>query len=105
MFYSIKLNSREIPLIVKIQEYFKGVGYIIHDKNDIVQYNIASIKVINEYVIPLFDTYTIFGNKLTNYLIWKEILGLINSKTHLTAEGLDQIRNLKSTLNQWETLD
>jgi hypothetical protein len=41
------------------------------------------------------------GNKLTNYLIWKEILLLVNSKAHLTTEGLNTIIGLKSKLNQW----
>lgn len=102
MFYSIKLNNREAPLILKIQEYFKGIGSIVHDNyNNLVQYNIASIKNINETIIPQFDTYRFYGNKLTNYIIWKEILMLVNSKAHLTVEGLDKIRDLKSTLNQW----
>lgn len=43
MFYAIKWNNRETPLIVKIQEFefFKGIGYIVHDKNNMVQYNIV----------------------------------------------------------------
>lgn len=102
MFYAIKLNNRETPLIVKIQEFFKGMGYIVHDKNNMVQYSIVSNRIINEIVIPTFDTYRFSGNKLSNYLIWKEILGLINTKAHLTAEGLDKIRDLKSTINQWD---
>lgn len=105
MFYSIKLNNRETPLIVKIQEFFKGMGFITHDKDNMVRYTLASIKIINETIIPIFDTHRFSGNKLSNYLIWKEILRLVNSKAHLTVEGLDKIRDLKSTLNQWEILD
>lgn len=70
MVYAIKLNNRESPLITKIQEFFKGSGSITHDdKNNVVQYNIASIKIINEILIPTFDTYRFSGNKLTNYII------------------------------------
>lgn len=104
MFYNINLNNRETPLVIKIQEFFKGTGYITHDKVNMVRYTIVSIKIINETVIPTFDTYRFSGNKLSNYLIWKEILRLVNSKAHLTIEGLDKIRDLKSTLNQWEIL-
>ena len=38
-------------------------------------------------VLPHFDIYKLQGNKLTNYLIFREILLLINSKAHLTPEG------------------
>ena len=103
--YAIKLNNRETPLVVKLQEFFKGSGFISHDKNNMVTYSIASIKSINEFLVPTFDTHRFSGNKLTNYIIWKEVLGLINSNAHLTPEGLDKVRDLKSTLNQWEILD
>ncbi|GAA5121458.1 hypothetical protein GCM10023339_38360 [Alloalcanivorax gelatiniphagus] len=70
MFFSIKLNNRETPLILRIQEFFKFIGSITQDTtNNLVQYNVASIKNINELVIPQFDTYGFCGNKLTNYLI------------------------------------
>ena len=102
MFYNINLNNRELPLIIKIQEYFGGIGNIsYYDKNNLVQYIIASNQSINETIVPQFDTYMFCGNKLTNYLIWKEILLLVNSKAHLTTEGLNTIIGLKSKLNQW----
>jgi len=70
MFYSIKLNNREAPLILKIKEYFGDKGSVIFDKiNNLIQYNIASNKDINEVIIPQFDTYKFHGNKLLNYLI------------------------------------
>jgi len=105
MFYSIALNNRETPLIRKIQEYFKGIGSIVEsiDNNyNTVKYKVVSIKDLNEFIIPQFDTYKFFGNKHLNYLIWKEILLLVNSKAHLTAEGLKKIRSLQSKLNKWE---
>ena len=103
MFYSIKLNNRETPLILKLQEFFNGMGSIVHDADqNIVQFNIVSIKNINEGLVPQFDTYSFVGNKLANYLIWKEILKLVNSKAYLTPEGLEKIKDLKSTLNKWD---
>lgn len=103
MFYSIKLNNRETPLIIRIQEYFKHKGSIVNDNtNNIIQYNISSKNDINEVIIPQFDTYVFCGNKLTNFLIWKEILLLVNCKDHLTTEGLNKIMYLESTLNKWD---
>lgn len=100
--YSISLNKRDLPLIIKIQEYFGGIGNISHyTKNNAVQFTVADLKSINERIIPQFDTYVFCGNKLTNYLIWREILMLVNSKAHLTTEGLKTIEGLKSNLNQW----
>lgn len=101
MAYSIGLNNRDLPLIINIQKFFKGVGKVsFYAKNNSVIYTVASIKDINAIIIPHFDAYGLKGNKLTNYFIWKEILLLINSKTHLTPEGLSTIKDIKSKLNQ-----
>lgn len=97
--YSIGLNKRDLPLILKIQEFFGGVGNISNYKNA-VQYIIASLKSIDKILIPHFDSYVLKSNKLHNYLIWKEILGLVKSKAHLTQEGLKKIYTLKEILNE-----
>lgn len=51
-------------------------------------------------VLPHFDTYKLQGNKLKNYLIFREIVLLINSKAHLTPEGFNKIKLLKEGLNK-----
>lgn len=100
--YSIGLNNRDLPLILKIQKFFGGIGKIsYYAKNNAVQYTVAGNKDINVTLVPHFDTYGFCGNKLPNYLIWREILLLVNSKAHLTTEGLSTIKGLKSNLNQW----
>ena len=69
-FYSIKLNTRETPLILRIQEYFNYRGSVRLDKvNNLIHYDLVSNKDINEVVLPQFDAFEFYGNKLTNYLI------------------------------------
>lgn len=98
--YSLGLNERDLPLIKKIQEFFGGIGRITSYSN-VVQYRVFDLKDICRVLIPHFDTYNFNGNKLYNYLIWKEIINLMENKSHLTAEGLEKIRNLRLKLNLW----
>lgn len=96
--YSIGLHARDLPLIYRIQGFFGGAGKIINYKNT-VQYAIADFNSIDEILIPHFDTFTLKGNKLNNYLIWREIFSIVKTKSHLTTEGLEKIRSLKAKLN------
>jgi len=96
--YSIGLNKRESALILKIQEFFGGIGKISEYKNAI-QFIVASIKSIDTILIPHFDSFELKGHKLHNYLIWREIACLVISKSHLTIEGLQKIKDLKLKLN------
>lgn len=66
--YSIGLHKRDLPLILKIQEFFDGIGKISFYK-DAVQYIVANANNIEVTIIPNFDTYSLCGNKLLNYLI------------------------------------
>jgi hypothetical protein len=55
--------------------------------------------VIN-VIVPHFNQYKLEGNKQKNLLIWKEIVSLVNSKAHLTPEGMVKIKELKDKLNK-----
>lgn len=101
--FAIRLNERDKPLLVKIQSFFNGIGNINHQSSD----NTSIFKItkrINliETIVPHFNTYELFGNKKPNFLIWSQILSLINERAHLTTEGLDKIKKLKDQLNKWD---
>ena len=45
-----------------------------------------------------FFKFELAGSKHLNFLIWSQILKLIKSKAHLTPKGLNQIKELKSSM-------
>ena len=100
-FFQIELHTRETTLIYKIQEFFGGIGRInIPSKRDLSRFTVTKQQDLLKVIIPHFDAYALEGNKNKNYLIWREILMLVESKAHLTPEGLIQIKELKKELNK-----
>lgn len=98
----VGLNRRENGLIQKMLEFFAGAGRInFSPKQGAVFYTVANIKDLTSLIVPHFDTYKLIGNKYNNYLIWREILLKVSSKAHLTPEGLNQIKELRSKLNKY----
>ena len=51
-------------------------------------------------MIPLFNKHKIIGINLLNYLNFCKVAELINKKDHLTKEGLENIRKIKSNMNR-----
>lgn len=99
--FEIHLNERELPLVNKIQNYFGGVGKIRLNSNlQSVHYTVYDNYDLLNTIVPHFDKYKLEGYKLNNYLIWKEILLLVNSKTNLTSQDLNKIDELKKILNK-----
>ena len=98
--FTIGLHLKDLPLLQLIQEYFGGVGHIyIREDDKTVYYNISSVKDIMKYVIPHFDNYPLVTQKQADFLLFKEIVNLINNKEHLTNNGLIKLISLKSSLN------
>lgn len=97
--FSILLNERELPLLIKIQAFFKVGNINKNPTNNAVQYSISAISELST-IINHFESYSLLGAKLSNYLIWKEVVSLINKKSHLTQEGRIKIISLKVKLNK-----
>ena len=60
---------------------------------------------IRNKVIPFFDKYKIEGVKSLDFEDWYKVAKIIETKGHLTKEGLDRIRNIKAGMNQRRKLD
>lgn len=50
-------------------------------------------------IIPHFEKYPLISQKQSDYIIFKNIIELINKDEHLTKDGLIKIINLKASLN------
>ena len=54
---------------------------------------------INNLIIPFFENNPLLGVKLIDYLDWCKVARLIEKGSHLTIEGLNLIREIKSGMN------
>ncbi len=101
--FAIRLNERDKPLLIKIQYFFNGIGNIYdQSSNNASLLQISKRKDLTKIIIPHFNFYKLAGNKKTNFLIWSQILSLINKKAHLSSEGFEKIKHLKDQLNKWD---
>lgn len=98
-YISIGLNAREILLLKKIQEYFNGKGgiYSSKDNTKVVEWKVSKLSDVI-YISSHFKSYPLVSFKSTKFLIWKKILSLVKTKSHLTQNGLNQIQILNYKL-------
>ena len=75
-----------------------GTIYKYPGKHAIVL-TIVKFSDITNIIIPLFEKNPILGLKLLDYLDWCKIAQLIIGGSHLTIEGLNLIREIKSGIN------
>lgn len=86
---------------MKIQSFFSGVGTITKKSNaETVIYSVQSLKEISSVIVPHFSAYPLLTKKRADFLLFKEVLELMNSGEHLTKEGLAKIVNIKASMNK-----
>ena len=98
--FEIGLNNRDILLLLKIQEFFGGIGIINPDKtNDTLKYSVNSLNDITTIIIPHFKKYNLITQKAADFILFEKIVKLMNKRAHLTIAGIQQIINIKASMN------
>lgn len=96
--FQIKLHKKDEELLKFIQSYFEA-GRIEKRGINASSLTVSSLKQIIEKILPHFDKYPLKTKKLSDYLIWKEIVLKMNSGYHLEEKGIKEIINLRASLN------
>jgi hypothetical protein len=97
--FQIGLHTKDLNLLHLLQQYLGGIGSIhLARKCEIINYSIDSIEDLNKLIIHL-DKYPLLTQKASDYLLFKQVVKIVNNKSHLTIEGLKEIVNIKASMN------
>ena len=99
--FKIGLNIKDLSLLIKIQNFFGGIGTLTLDKNSHAWiYSVTSIKDLTNVIIPHFIKYPLLTQKLADFKLFINIVELIKNNAHLNKAGLQQIINIKASMNK-----
>jgi hypothetical protein len=97
--FTIGLDLKDLDLLVQIKDFFK-TGNIYISKRGVVYYTVGSVKDIVKYIIPHFDKYPLVTQKLKDFVLFKEIVLLMEKGEHNILPGLKKVFSLKVNLNK-----
>jgi hypothetical protein len=96
--FAIRLHDKDLKVLSLIQAYF-GVGKIYHHKDvNEATFRVSSIKDL-PVIIDHFDNYPLLTCKLSDFILFKEVLNLVFNKEHLSQDGILKIANIKASMN------
>ncbi len=82
-----------------MQEFF-GCGVIVNKKTrNEASFRVNSLQDLTNIIIPHFSNYPLLSQKAADFLLFTKIVKLINNKVHLTEDGLQQIINIRASMN------
>ena len=106
MHFHIKMQEKDKPLLEKIKNTLNcGAVYFQKERranhSQCYRYTVNSQKDIFEKVVPFFKNNKLQSvSKTKSFAIFCQIAQLVKSGKHLDKSGVEQIRILKSKMNQ-----
>jgi len=100
-YFSVGLHIRDLHLLYSLKHFFGNNGYVVKHSKDgtIIRYEIKSISQIANVVIPFFDEHSLLTFKMLNYSDFRTVVKIMQTKAHLTIEGLNEINRIKFQIN------
>jgi hypothetical protein len=98
--FAINLHKRDLSLLLKVQEFFGGIGAITKSKTtNSVSYSVETKKDLLNVIIPHFKKYNLLTQKGADFILFTQVVELVIKKAHLTIEGLQEIINIRASIN------
>lgn len=99
VFLEVGLNSKDKDLLERFKATF-GVGNIYYKSSDnTYRWKVSNIKDLSNVIIPHFNKYPLVTQKRADFELFIQIVEILKSKDHINSKGLQQIVNLKASLN------
>lgn len=99
--FQLGVHIRDKDLLLQIKSFFNEAGSIYTmNNNKALIHQVRNISEITKIIIPHFEKYPLITQKQSDFLLFKEIVELMDKGEHLTQDGLVKIINLKASLNK-----
>ena len=102
--FSITQHIRDADLMRSLVDFF-GAGIVVSDGSTKVQYRIRRFADFEQSLFPLLDEYPLMTQKRLDAEAFRKVHALMKDGRHLTPDGLDEIRAIKSTMNRARMLE
>lgn len=96
--FVLSQHLRSEYVLSGIKDFFQA-GVIRSGKNDMRYFRVRHQKELQEIILPFFLKHPLKTKKQLDFLRFRDVCLLIETKKHLTPEGLAEIRKIKSKMN------
>ena len=97
--FRISQHIRDEQLIKSLVNNFSCGKMYKDSKRDVIEFVVTGFSDLSGKIIPFFDLYPLQSSKAKDFTDLKKVVELIKNKAHLTKEGFDEIKQIKSGMN------
>jgi hypothetical protein len=97
--FQLAQHYRDAALMESLINYL-DCGRVFNQTETALVFKVSKLSDLIEKIIPFFVKYPILGVKAKDFEDFCKVTELMQNKEHLTAPGLDQIRQIKAGMNR-----
>ena len=97
--FTVVQHKRDVQVLHALKAYF-GCGVVRVNHGDRMAYRVRGQKDLNEHIVPFFLKHPLKTKKNVDYIKFRHILQLMDADIHLTADGVETIRNMAAQMNR-----
>lgn len=98
--FKLGLHPKDLPLLEAIQAYLGGIGTIsVNKTNNVAIFRVASLKDL-AVIIDHLTHYPLITQKCADFELFKSVVDIKLSGRHTTLEGIQEIVNIRASLNR-----
>nr|QCW06959.1 hypothetical protein [Drechslerella brochopaga] len=104
MFFKVSQHISDKVLLENFIS-FLDCGIVNSDNSNALKFIVTKFSDINEKIIPFLKITLILGVKFLDFDSWCQVAEIMKTKGHLIPKGLDNIMDIKLTMNSNRIID
>ena len=97
--FTVVQHERDAQVLFALKAYF-GCGVVRTNHGDRMAYRVRGAKHLLERIVPFFVKHPLKTKKNIDFLKFRDVLLLMEAGDHLTANGVEEIREIASQMNR-----
>ena len=97
--FTVVQHERDVQLLHALKAFF-GCGVVRVNHGDRMAYRVRSLDHLRERIVPFFLEHPLKSKKQTDFTKFNRVLRMMETGDHLTAEGIDMIREVAEQMNR-----
>ena len=97
--FTVVQHERDAQALHALKAHF-GCGVVRSNHGDRMAYRVRSKEHLLERIIPFFEKHQLKTKKRADFQKFRKIVRMMGENRHLTSEGIEEIRRIKSQMNR-----
>ena len=97
--FTVVQHKRDIQILHALKAYFQ-CGVVRTNHGERMAYRVRSKEHLLEKVIPFFMKHQLKSKKRQDFLKFRRVVMMMEAGVHLTAEGIEEIREIAGQMNR-----